>query len=155
MREIVIETAGSGNHQAAGVEDASPASLRNAIAAAEAGLGNPAAEDLVTQYFQATAGTRPAPDQPGRLGEQLRLADLYLQLPPRVRRDNGDPAWGEVRRHVLPHARPLSTQAEQWRNDGQDSAGHDSGNFQQVKAQSSGVVISRQRVSRPKGRRST
>jgi hypothetical protein len=47
----------------------------------------------------------PTPSQPGTLGQQLQIVNLYLRLPGPVRRRWPQSSWNAARELVLPHAR--------------------------------------------------
>lgn len=65
------------------------------------------------EFLEETAATRPSPDQPGTLGEQLHAVNLFLHLPAELRGGaDREVAWQSVLNHVLPHRRPLGEQVD-------------------------------------------
>ena len=73
---------------------------------AVAAMTGPAAD----KHLEATAAWRPALQQPGTLGQQLTILNLFVHLPAELRRRDREAAWGACRRHVLGHAQPAAEQ---------------------------------------------
>jgi hypothetical protein len=96
--------------------DFDPAELLAAIGAAEARLTAPGVEDVVAAYLASAEGrSRPGPNQPGTLQEELHALDLYAEVPTRTKVRFGEAAVMQaVRQKVMFHCRPLEVQAAEW-----------------------------------------
>ena len=62
------------------------------------------ASDIVRGGHRLDPGARPAPGQPGTLGEQLRAVAIFHLTDPEVRRTDPATCWAMARRLSMPHA---------------------------------------------------